>query len=104
MAPEEMQRTMEFIVSQQAQLTATVGTLAEAQARLTATVERLAERVESVSAKVDRNAEKVYSDGTRVNSIHTLASLVHRRGVRRPPVAALHDSTDAKRNQLVPPS
>lgn len=57
MTNDEMQRTMEFIVSQQAQLTATVGTLAEAQARLTATVERLAERVEAVSAKVDRNAE-----------------------------------------------
>jgi peptidoglycan hydrolase CwlO-like protein len=57
MTPEEMQRTMEFIVTQQAQLTATVGTLAEAQARLTATVERLAEKVDAISAKVDRNAE-----------------------------------------------
>lgn len=55
--PEDMRRTMEFIVAQQAQLTATVATLAEAQAQLTATVGRLAESVEAVTVKVDRNAE-----------------------------------------------
>lgn len=43
MTAEEMQRTMEFIVTQQAQITATMG--------------RLAETVESLSRKVDRNAE-----------------------------------------------
>jgi hypothetical protein len=43
MTGEEMQRTMEFIVNQQAQLTATVG--------------QLAVHVESLSRKVDRTAD-----------------------------------------------
>jgi uncharacterized protein YoxC len=43
MTGEEMQRTMEFIVTHQAQLTATVG--------------RLADTVETLSKKVDRTAD-----------------------------------------------
>ncbi len=74
MPPEDMRRTMEFIVAQQAQLTATVATLAGAQARLTAAVERLAECVEAVTVKVDRNAE---------NAAAVLAAVaIHDREIR----------------------
>jgi len=74
MPPEDMRRTMEFIVAQQAQLTATVVTLAEAQARLTAMVGRLAEIVEAVTVKVDRNAE---------NTAAVLAAVaIHDREIR----------------------
>jgi ABC-type transporter Mla subunit MlaD len=54
MADEEMQRTMRFILEQQAQLTATVGSLSD-------TVGRLSETVERISGKVDRTADGISS-------------------------------------------
>jgi ABC-type transporter Mla subunit MlaD len=54
MADEEMQSTMRFILEQQAQLTATVGSLSD-------TVGRLSETVERISGKVDRTADGISS-------------------------------------------
>ncbi|HEV2800248.1 MAG TPA: hypothetical protein VGW12_07115 [Pyrinomonadaceae bacterium] len=52
MRNEEMERTMQFIPEQQAQLTATVGRLSE-------TVEQLSSTVERMSGKVDRTADGI---------------------------------------------
>jgi methyl-accepting chemotaxis protein len=54
MADEETQRIMRFILEQQAQLTATVGSLSETVGRISETVERLSE-------KVDRTADGISS-------------------------------------------
>ncbi|MDQ1523500.1 MAG: hypothetical protein QOE47_1424, partial [Pyrinomonadaceae bacterium] len=45
MADEEMQRTMRFILEQQAQLTVSMGQLTERVDKLSGTVEQLSEKV-----------------------------------------------------------
>jgi len=52
MADEEMQRTMRFILEQQAQLTVSLG-------QLTERVDKLSGTVEGLSEKVDRTADGV---------------------------------------------
>jgi ABC-type transporter Mla subunit MlaD len=52
MTGEEMQRTMAFILEQQAQITAT-------QAETNSTMARLTERLDRLTERVDRNAEGI---------------------------------------------
>jgi chromosome segregation ATPase len=61
MADGEMQRTMRFILEQQAQLTATVGSLSETVGSLSETVGNLSKTVERISGKVDRTADGISS-------------------------------------------
>jgi uncharacterized protein YoxC len=59
MTGEEMEKTMAFILEQQAQLTATVGRLGERVDGLGEKVERIADKVERMAEKIDRNADSV---------------------------------------------
>lgn len=54
-----MEKTMAFILEQQAQLTATVGGLAERVDQISVRVDRLGESVERIAEKVERNAEGI---------------------------------------------
>jgi methyl-accepting chemotaxis protein len=82
MSSEEMQRTRQFILEQQAQLTATVGSLSD-------TVGRLSETVERISGKVDRTA-----DG--ISSLLAIAEIHDREiGELRESVNALRESVTA---------
>ena len=54
MTNEEMERTMKFILQQQAQLTVSVG-------QLTEQVDKLSNTVDKLSAKVDRTADGISS-------------------------------------------
>jgi ABC-type transporter Mla subunit MlaD len=84
MTDEERQRQMDFIINQQAQLTVTVGQLAEK-------VDHLAEKVDHLAGSVDRIAEKV--DRTADSVIALLA------------IAEIHDQeikeTDERLNALI---
>jgi phage-related tail protein len=59
MTSEEMEKTMAFILEQQAQLTATVGRLSETVDTLAGTVGTLAGKVDGLAGKVDRTADSV---------------------------------------------
>ncbi|MCA1564103.1 MAG: hypothetical protein LC803_00325 [Acidobacteria bacterium] len=80
MPDEETQRIMQFILEQQAQLTATVG-------RLSDTVGRLSENVERISGKVDRTA-----DG--ISSLLAIAEIHDRE------IGELRESVNAMRESL----
>jgi ABC-type transporter Mla subunit MlaD len=56
---DETQRTMQFILEQQAQLTATVGQLSGNIDRLIDQVDRLADQMDRLAVKVDRNADGI---------------------------------------------
>jgi septal ring factor EnvC (AmiA/AmiB activator) len=77
MTSEEMERTIQFILEQQAQLTATVG--------------RLSERVDQIAVKVDRNA-----DG--IASLLAIAE-IHDREIRA--VDERQRATDERLNALI---
>ncbi|HZH31442.1 MAG TPA: hypothetical protein VEY11_11825 [Pyrinomonadaceae bacterium] len=80
MPDEETQRTMRFILEQQAQLTATVG--------------RLSETVERISGKVDRTA-----DG--ISSLLAIAEIHDREiGELRESVNAMQESVNAMRDSV----
>jgi ABC-type transporter Mla subunit MlaD len=79
---DDTQRTMQFILEQQAQLTVTMGQLSE-------TVDRLADKVDRLGDTVDRLAEKV--DRTADSTIALLAiAEIHEREIE-----ALKESTAA---------
>ncbi len=59
MTDEDRQRQMDFILNQQAQLTATVGRLSDTVESLSGTVENLSGTVERLSDKVDRTADSI---------------------------------------------
>jgi ABC-type transporter Mla subunit MlaD len=59
MADEETQRTMQFILEQQAQLTVSLGQLTENVDQLSGTVDRLSGTVDRLSEKVDRTADGI---------------------------------------------
>ncbi|MDQ1613658.1 MAG: hypothetical protein QOG00_3589 [Pyrinomonadaceae bacterium] len=59
MADEEMQRTIQFILEQQAQNTVSMGQLTEKMDQLSNTVERLSGTVDQLSVKLDRTADGV---------------------------------------------
>jgi len=82
MADEEMQRTMQFILEQQAQLTVSMGVLTEKVDQLSGTVDQLSHTVERLSDKVDRTA-----DG--INSLLAIAELHDRE------IATLGESVSA---------
>lgn len=59
MADDDMRSTMQFILEQQAQLTATVGQLSETVGRLSETVDRFSGSVDRLTVKVDRTADGI---------------------------------------------
>jgi ABC-type transporter Mla subunit MlaD len=61
MTNEEIERAMQFILEQQAQLTATVGRLSETVDAVTNTVGKLSEKVDAIATKLDRTADGINS-------------------------------------------
>lgn len=59
MTDEDVRSTIEFILKQQAQLTATVGQLSETVGRLSENVDRLSGNVDRLTVKVDRTADGI---------------------------------------------
>ena len=91
MTDEERQRQIDFIIEQQAQLTATVGSLAGTVDKLTGTVDQLAVSLDQLTGRVDRLSQKV--DRTADSVTARLA------------IAELHDQqmkeTDERLNALI---
>jgi phage shock protein A len=86
---DDTQRTMQFILEQQAQLTVTVGQLSESVDRLTGKVDQLTGKVDLLAVKVDRTA-----DG--INALLAIAE-IHEREIRvnSEDIAALKDAVAA---------
>lgn len=70
-----MERTMAFILEQQAQLTATVGRLGERVDGLGEKVERIADKVERIADKVDSLAEKVERNANSITALLAIAEI-----------------------------
>jgi peptidoglycan hydrolase CwlO-like protein len=66
---EEMQRTMEFIVNQQAQLTATVGNLATQVEGLSQKVDRTADSVNALLAIAEIHDREIKETDERLNAL-----------------------------------
>jgi chromosome segregation ATPase len=86
---DDTQRTMQFILEQQAQLTVTVGQLSESVDRLTGKVDQLTDKVDLLTVKVDRTA-----DG--INALLAIAE-IHEREIRvnSEDIAALKETVAA---------
>lgn len=69
MTGEEMQRTMEFIVNQQAQLTATVGNLATQVEGLSQKVDRTADSVNALLAIAEIHDREIKETDERLNAL-----------------------------------
>ena len=82
MTDEEMQRTIGFILEQQAQLTVSMGQLTGQVDKLSNTVDKLSDNVDKLSDKVDRTA-----DG--INALLAIAEIHDRE------IAALRESVSA---------
>ncbi|HJR07803.1 MAG TPA: hypothetical protein VJ842_11120 [Pyrinomonadaceae bacterium] len=87
MTSEEMERAMQFILEQQAQLTATVG--------------RLSENVDKLSGTVDKLSEKVDRTADGVNALLVIAE-IHEREITelKESVNAMRDSVSATSESL----
>jgi|SRR5205085_7667529 len=82
MTDEEQQRQIDFIIGQQAQLTATVGSLAGiveqlagTVAQLAGSVGQLAGSVEQLTGRVERLAEKVDRTADSVTALLAIAEI-----------------------------
>jgi len=98
MTDDERQRQMDFILNQQAQLTATVGQLAGkvdglagSVGVLTASVDRLVGKVDGLTDKVDHLAEKVDRTADSVTALLAIAE-IHDRELKE---------TDERLNALI---
>jgi ABC-type transporter Mla subunit MlaD len=91
MTGEEVERTMAFILQQQAQLTATVG-------QLGVRVDGLAEKVERIADKVDRMAEKIDRNADSVTALLAIAE-IHEREITDNREA--QSRTDERLNALI---
>ncbi|MGI9108072.1 MAG: hypothetical protein ACR2G4_17730 [Pyrinomonadaceae bacterium] len=96
MAAEEMQRTMQFILEQQAQLTVSMGQLTEKVDQLSGTVDqlsntvgRLSNTVGRLSDTVGRLSDKVDRTADGINSLLAIAEIHDRE------IAALGESLSA---------
>jgi methyl-accepting chemotaxis protein len=98
MTDEERQRQIDFILDHQAQLTATVGRLAETVdqlagtvGQLAGTVEQLAGTVDQLTGTVDHLAEKVDRTADGVTALLAIAK-IHDREIKE---------TDERLNALI---
>jgi uncharacterized protein YoxC len=80
MADEEMQRTMQFILEQQAQLTATVGRLSEKVDRTADGINSLLAIAELHEREIEALRESVNAVTESVNAVSESVSAVDERG------------------------
>jgi uncharacterized protein YoxC len=88
---EEMERTMTFIVEQQAHVTAKVDTLVETVGTLSGTVGTLARTVESLSGTVEKLSGKVDRTADTASALLAIAE-IHDREIKE---------TDVRLNALI---
>jgi uncharacterized protein YoxC len=105
MTGEEMEKTMAFILEQQAQLTVTVGRLGERVDGLGEKVERIADKVERIADKVERMAEKIERMADKIDrnadSVTALLAIaeIHEREITENREA--QSRTDERLNALI---
>ena len=80
MPDEETQRTMQFILEQQAQLTATVGRLSEKVERLSEKVERTADGIGSLLVIAEIHDREIGELRDSMNAMRDSVSAVDERG------------------------
>ncbi|HKP73564.1 MAG TPA: hypothetical protein VJT82_11540 [Pyrinomonadaceae bacterium] len=75
MDDDKMDRTMQFILEQQAQLTVSMGQLTEQVDKLSGTVDKLSGTVDNLSGTVDKLSAKVDRTADGVNALLAIAEL-----------------------------
>jgi chromosome segregation ATPase len=105
MADEEMQRTMRFILEQQAQLTVSMGLLTEKVDQLSGTVDKLSNTVDRLSGTVEGLSDKVDRTADGIAALLTIAE-IHEREIEalKESVSAVDErgrETDERLNALI---
>ncbi|MDX6270493.1 MAG: hypothetical protein QOD28_1716 [Acidobacteriota bacterium] len=98
MADEEMQRTIQFILEQQAQNTVSMGQLTETVDKLSGTVDQLSNTVDQLSNTVERLSEKLDRTADGVAALLTIAE-IHEREITA--VDERGRDTDERLNALI---
>ncbi|HEX8458165.1 MAG TPA: hypothetical protein VF656_12765 [Pyrinomonadaceae bacterium] len=80
MTDEEMQRTMQFILEQQGQLTATVGRLSETVDRLSGKVDRTADGITALLAIAEIHDREIAEMRESVKDLRESVTAVDERG------------------------
>lgn len=89
MDEDKMERTMQFILEQQAQITVSMGQLTEKVSQLSGTVDQLSNTVERLSGTVERLSDKVDRTADGISSLLVIAEIHDRE------IAALRESVSA---------
>ena len=105
MTSEEMQRTMQFILQQQAQNTVAIGQLTDTVGKLSGTIDKLSGTVDKLSDKVDRTADGINAL-LAIAEIHEqeIASLRESVNIMRESISAGDErgrETDERLNALI---
>lgn len=98
MADDKTERTIQFIIEQQAQLTASVGQLTNTVSKLSNTVDKLSGTVDKLSENVDKLSAKVDRTADGVAALLTIAE-IHEREITA--VRERQTDTDERLNALI---
>jgi len=98
MDDDKMERTMQFILEQQAQLTVSMGQLTENVDQLSGTVDQLSNTVERLSGTVDLLSTKVERTADGVAALLTIAE-IHEREITA--ISEAQTQTDERLNALI---